>query len=476
VPSGGLVKNAERTVPAGGLGGSTGVGTQEILEGLDDLLQLDYDAAAAYEVAIERLQDRDYASQIAGFRLDHQRHIRQLRELIADLGGTVRTPPRAAGPFEVALRSLGSLAGDRARLIAFRMNELQVRARYDAYAARANAWPPHIKRVIDMGALDEERHYRWVTEVLGQEEPRDEEQYSGLEFAGQPTDRQAGAADARDLLGQVRDRPGEGRGLARGEADISRRLDELRDRADQLMDEAAERLESVAARVDETYADSEDEGRRAREQMEQTRARMSSTVDAIEAALAQKRSMVERVPDMPDAAAAPAADLHEWMEEEARRVLRDHRVLSAPVDPLRLAWASGVGVHHAAFVDAALVSTVSRRGARGSILVQRAVPAEVRRLAIAHALGHYVLHLGDDGDFVDREVDLYRWTGPSGQVVHVRIRDELEANLFSHALLMPQDQIARAMQRHPGAPVPELAAFFQVPHWLMGFRLAQLGY
>ncbi len=151
-------------------GGLAPPATAEILEGLNDLLQLDHDAVGAYEIAMEKLNDRDHASQIAGFRRDHERHIRELNELIAELGGTPKNQPHATGPFKLALQSLGGLAGDRGTLMAFRTNELQVRAKYDAYAAKANLWPTHIKRVIDACALDEERHYRWVSEVLGKDE------------------------------------------------------------------------------------------------------------------------------------------------------------------------------------------------------------------------------------------------------------------------------------------------------------------
>jgi rubrerythrin len=140
--------------------------TAEILDGLNDLLQLDHDAIGAYEIAMEKLEDRDHAGQIAGFLRDHERHVRELNELIAELGGTAVNEPHATGPFKQALLSLGALAGDRGLLIAFRTNELQVRSKYDRYASRANAWPTAIKRVVDRCALDEERHYRWVAEAL----------------------------------------------------------------------------------------------------------------------------------------------------------------------------------------------------------------------------------------------------------------------------------------------------------------------
>lgn len=139
---------------------------QEVLDGLNDLLQLDHDAIAAYDVAISKLEDRDQAGMIAGYRLDHERHVRELNELVARLGGTPANHPHVTGPFKTALQSLGGLAGDKGVLLAFRTNELQVRTKYDLYASRAMLWPPDVKRVIDGAALDEERHYAWVAEVL----------------------------------------------------------------------------------------------------------------------------------------------------------------------------------------------------------------------------------------------------------------------------------------------------------------------
>lgn len=139
----------------------------EIIDGLNDLLQLNHDAIGAYDIAIEKLEDRDHATQISGFRLDHERHIRELNQLIQQLGATPKNEPHATGPLKEAMQSLGAMAGDRGALMAWRTNELQVRTKYDNYAARANQWPDEVKRMVDRQALDEERHYSWVAGVLG---------------------------------------------------------------------------------------------------------------------------------------------------------------------------------------------------------------------------------------------------------------------------------------------------------------------
>jgi rubrerythrin len=185
---------------------STGAST-EVVEGLNDLLQLDHDAIGAYQVAIEKLEDRDWADQIAGFMLDHERHVRHLNELVTEYGGTPVNEPHATGPFKTGLQRLGGLGGDKGLLIAFRANELQVRAKYDRYASRANRWPAEVKRVIDENALDEERHYAWVSSTL-------------------------------DALGVL---PGEGL-----EVDV---IDRLRERSGLLREQTGQAMESVRARA-----------------------------------------------------------------------------------------------------------------------------------------------------------------------------------------------------------------------------------
>jgi rubrerythrin len=188
----------------------------EVLDGLNDLLQTDHDAVGAYDVAIEKLEDRDYAEQILGFRRDHERHIRELNELLGSLGGVPRNEPHVTAPFKTALQSLGGLAGDRGLLVAFRTNELQVRSKYDLYAARANHWPVEVKRAIDRNAMDEERHYRWVADVL-QSLGVGSGEGAGLDAATRARESTltGGTLDAvrdkvTDLAGVVRDRVGVG--------------------------------------------------------------------------------------------------------------------------------------------------------------------------------------------------------------------------------------------------------------------------
>ncbi|HEX2190580.1 MAG TPA: ferritin-like domain-containing protein [Longimicrobiaceae bacterium] len=231
-----------------GQAGSRTPPTSEILDGLNDLLQLDHDAIGAYEIAIEKLEDRDHADQIAGFKRDHERHIRDLNEAIAGLGGTPKNEPHATGPFKQALQSLGGLGGDRGILIAWRTNELQVRTKYDSYAAKANFWGTELKRLVDRNALDEERHYEWVTQAL---ERMGVGTAEGLEqdVATRMRERSAGPS----TLDSVRGRVGEVAGQARERAGAV---------PGQVREGVAGGLESVANRISH-LVDQEQGGRAA---------------------------------------------------------------------------------------------------------------------------------------------------------------------------------------------------------------------
>ena len=244
--------DTDMTQPGGGTGPAVPV--SEIVDGLNDLLQLDHDAIGAYDIAIEKLADRDHANQILGFRRDHERHIQELNELVATLGGEAKNQPHLTGPFKQALQSLGALGGDRGVLAAFRQNELQVRSKYELYAARANHWPPNVKRAIDRNALDEERHYRWVADAL---------QAMGVGMGEGPEIDAATAARERTLVtgttvenavemivdaaGTARERIVDAAGTARERlADVA---GTARERASELAGTARERVSGLAESV-----------------------------------------------------------------------------------------------------------------------------------------------------------------------------------------------------------------------------------
>jgi len=132
---------------------------------LNDILQLDHDAVHAYRAAIAHLDDEGDKEKLRAFLADHERHVSELSELIRGRGGSpMKLPHLPTGFVKLAVQQLGRMGGDRGILRAFVSNELQVRDKYRRHAERAT--DPEIRKVLQRGAEDEQKHYTWAVAAL----------------------------------------------------------------------------------------------------------------------------------------------------------------------------------------------------------------------------------------------------------------------------------------------------------------------
>jgi rubrerythrin len=133
---------------------------------LNDLLQLDHDAVAAYSLALENLEHEGYREVIRRYRGDHERHIQELTGLIRGLGGVPMEMPHLTGAFKLGMQAVAGAGSDRSVLMAFRTNERQVRDKYRR--AVGGDLPEDVAAVVARAAADESRHYDWAVSVLEQ--------------------------------------------------------------------------------------------------------------------------------------------------------------------------------------------------------------------------------------------------------------------------------------------------------------------
>lgn len=112
------------------------------------------------------------------------------------------------------------------------------------------------------------------------------------------------------------------------------------------------------------------------------------------------------------------------------------------------------------------------------ILVNSSDIPQRQRFTVAHELGHFLLHEGDT--YVDKRARINFRDSRSGLAL---IQEEIEANQFAAALLMPQgwvlDEANRWLQKSPNSTddeiIKSLARIFKVSRMAMEIRLADFG-
>ncbi|HEX5753114.1 MAG TPA: ferritin-like domain-containing protein [Archangium sp.] len=136
----------------------------KMLERLNDLIALDYDAVGAYEAAINRIDVESLRMSLRGFQADHERHIQDLSRVVTQLGGTPRTKPDAKGFILKGFTAVTSMMGNEAALQAMRGNELLTNRTYRA--ALEMEWSGETRAIIERNYSDEQRHLAFIESAL----------------------------------------------------------------------------------------------------------------------------------------------------------------------------------------------------------------------------------------------------------------------------------------------------------------------
>lgn len=135
------------------------------IETLNDLIELDFDAVAAYQAAVDRLDDPVIRDRMGEFMSDHQRHIQQLSAFVRELG---EMPPTERD-FKAVLTQgkviIGNLIGDKGILHAMKSNEDDTNQAYEQALRRTDVLP-RIEGILKQNLADERRHRSWIEERL----------------------------------------------------------------------------------------------------------------------------------------------------------------------------------------------------------------------------------------------------------------------------------------------------------------------
>lgn len=170
-------------------------------------------------------------------------------------------------------------------------------------------------------------------------------------------------------------------------------------------------------------------------------------------------------------------------EEKAYRLLKEYGVEGAPVPVADIARGEGAKIAWHRFEGPESGFTL-RESHLTVIGVNTLTSRRRQRFTIAHELGHFLLHEGKPliVDHSIRQVNLRDETSSMGTDT-----EEIEANRFAAALLMPRELIFRHLKDHleiierrRASPsredlITQLAREFDVSIEAMGYRLINLG-
>lgn len=135
-----------------------------MVEKLNDLIALDYDAISAYQTAVERLENPGYRDQLNVFMQDHENHIAALSQVVCQEGGA----PVEKGDIKKILTKgsvyIAELAGDQGILKAMQLNEVMTNNRYEDNVEEA--FPEPVHSILQNGLADERRHKEWLEATL----------------------------------------------------------------------------------------------------------------------------------------------------------------------------------------------------------------------------------------------------------------------------------------------------------------------
>jgi rubrerythrin len=160
----------------------------EIVDHLNDLRQLDYDAVQTYEIAIGAVDEDAVREDLAAFKRDHERHITDLGRVIAAHGGTPEELSRdVKGVLLEGLTKLRSVTGTLGALKAMRMNEQLTNRRYDE--AVELALPADVLSIVSANREDERRHLAAIESHIDRiGEGHEEHEHEEDEEVRQPDD------------------------------------------------------------------------------------------------------------------------------------------------------------------------------------------------------------------------------------------------------------------------------------------------
>ncbi|HVL00922.1 MAG TPA: PA2169 family four-helix-bundle protein [Dongiaceae bacterium] len=140
--------------------------TQDAIKELNELIELDFDAIAAYDSAINRLQSAEYKRKLKEFKQDHRRHVTELSKFIRKLGGEAADSGDLKKILTQGKVVIANIVGDDKTILkAMKLNEDQTNLKYEKAVQEFGA-SEELAALLATNLEDERRHREWILSTL----------------------------------------------------------------------------------------------------------------------------------------------------------------------------------------------------------------------------------------------------------------------------------------------------------------------
>ena len=138
---------------------------KKIIDELTSLLQLDHDAASAYDAAIDKFGEGDIKEHLKQFRDDHNRHVIELSNTIDSLG--VKAPVPELVITDAIANGILSLQNEKNKQAVLDTLYMVEQITNKSYGDAMNQqFPEQLKNLLQRNLSDEQRHREFISSEL----------------------------------------------------------------------------------------------------------------------------------------------------------------------------------------------------------------------------------------------------------------------------------------------------------------------
>ena len=145
--------------------------SDDVTKVIQGLVELEYDALAAYRAALDRFENAQYKAKFQEFIGDHEQHLSALKNFAQAMNIKIADGTDMKAILTKGKVVLADIMGDDAILSAMKTNEDDTVTAYQRASEFTNL-AEDIRKAFEKGYMDEVRHRDWMMQTAEQSKNR----------------------------------------------------------------------------------------------------------------------------------------------------------------------------------------------------------------------------------------------------------------------------------------------------------------